>query len=409
MTSSTVVDTPFQKPGTEPARAPARGRRAARAGRFVSFLALGAVVLSFGLVAGNGDASEHTRSFSAIASASARTEARSLAAEAQVLAAASAGGPAAEFRAQAEGLRTQAALLTATGREPAAAATRDSSVDDLSHPQGTSASSATVQETELERRNIERYVQALWESAQTNLHSAWRADEGTARLLAATGTAQQIWAQRIAGLSGVPVPGGTGSLPGTAEAAGPDGSADTPSPRAADTARCADGRPTTTAAPEPGNGSSTSDAPAAARPDAEAALTSVINAELGTAYAYQVALAQVEPGAAVAGAWRGQAAVHERHGADAVSYLADLCLPPVAPVAAYRLDQDFLRDPARSLPALEDQFPAVYADLVALSGGDLRGWAITRLAAVSTDLYLTAESVPAAPGLDAVPDDLPWN
>ncbi len=375
------------------------------------FLALGAVVLSFGLVAGNGDASERTRSFSEIASASARTEARSLAAEAQVLAAASAGGPAAEFRAQAEGLRTQAALLTSTGREPAAAATRDSSVDDLSDPQGTAPSSATVQESELERRNIERYVQALWDSAQTNLHSAWRADEGTARLLAATGTAQQIWAQRIAGLSGVPVPGGTGAVPGTADGAedgdGPDSSEESPSPRAADT-RCPDGRPTATAAPETGNGSATPDAPAA-RPDAAAALTSVINAELGTAYAYQVALAQVEPGAEVAGAWRGQAAGHERHGADAVSYLADLCLPPVAPVAAYRLDPDFLRDPAGSLPALEDQFPAVYADLVALSDGDLRGWAITRLAAVSTDLYLTAESVPAAPGLDAVPDDLPWN
>ena len=399
----------MEKPETEPARAPARGRRAAGAGRFVLFLALGAVVLSFGLVAGNGDASERTRSFSEIASTSARTEARSLAAEAQVLAAASAGGPAAEFRAQAEGLRTQAALLTSTGREPAAAATRDSSVDDLSDPQGTAASSAAVQESELERRNVERYVQALWESAQTNLHSAWRADEGTARLLAATGTAQQIWAQRIAGLSGVAVPGGTGSVPGT-EGGAEDGSAESPGARAADTARCPNGRPTATAtaAPETGTGSATSDAPAA-RPDAAAALTSVINAELGTAYAYQVALAQVEPGAEVAGSWGGQAAVHERHGADAVSYLADLCLPPVAPVAAYRLDPDFLRDPAGSLPALEDQFPAVYADLVALSDGDLRGWAITRLAAVSTDLYLTSDTVPAAPGLDAVPDDLPWN
>lgn len=394
----------MEKPGTEPARAPARGRRAAGAGRFVLFLALGAVVLSFGLVAGNGDASERTRSFSEIASASARTEARSLAAEAQVLAAASAGGPAAEFRAQAEGLRTQAALLTSTGREPAAAATRDSSVDDLSDPQGSAASSATLQESELERRNTERYVQALWESAQTNLHSAWRADEGTARLLAATGTAQQIWAQRIAGLSGVPVPGGTGSVPGTEDV---DGSEESPGARAADTARCPDGRPTATA--ETGSGSATPEAPAAARPDAAAALTSVINAELGTAYAYEVALAQVEPDAEVAGSWGGQAAVHERHGADAVSYLADLCLPPVAPVAAYRLDPDFLRDPAGSLPALEDQFPAVYADLVALSDGDLRGWAITRLAAVSTDLYLTSETVPAAPGLDAVPDDLPWN
>ena len=396
-------------PGTEPEPAPDRGRRAAVAGRFVLFLALGAVVLSFGLVAGNGNAADHTPSFSDMASASARTEARSLAAEALVLATASKGGQAAELRAQAEGLRTQAALLTGTGREPAAAPTRGSSVEDLSGLQ-ENRSSGAAQDTESERRNTERYVQALWESAETNLHSAWRADEARARLLAATGTAQRIWAQRVAALSGVELPGGTPSATGTAdeELPGPDGSGNRSSSRVPDT--CPANR---SALPGTSEGSEATGAEATSaaspRPDTAAALTSVINAELGTAYAYQVALAQTEPAAALAGTWRGLATHHEAHGTDAVSYLADLCLPPVAPVAAYRLDPDFLRDPAGSLPALEEQFPGVYADLVALSDGELRGWAIDRFTAVSTDRYLKADSVPAAPGMDAVPDDLPWN
>ena len=380
------------------------------------FLALGAVVLSFGLVAGNGDAFERTRSFSDIASSSARLQARNLAAEAQVLAAASQGGRADEFRAQAEGLRTQAALLTVPGREPASGSARNGSVEDLAGTREASGAggpgenaAAADRDEEAGRRHTERYVRALWESAQTNLHSAWRADGGTARLLAATGAAQQIWAVRIADLSGValpgPVPAGPGPAPDAAEEV-PD-SADSPdaagSSRPRNTGSCPAGR-----TPDPAPASAPAAAAAPAGPDAAAALTSVINAELGTAYAYQVALAQADPGRETAADWRTQVAGHEARGSDAVSFLADLCLPQVAPVAAYRLDPEFLGDPAGSLPDLEEQFPGVYADLVALSDGDLRGWAITRLAAISTDLYRHADTVPAAPGLDAVPDKLPW-
>nr|WP_269438015.1 DUF4439 domain-containing protein [Arthrobacter sp. zg-Y179] len=138
-------------------------------------------------------------------------------------------------------------------------------------------------------------------------------------------------------------------------------------------------------------------------------MKAAIDAEFGTAYAYEVALAQDPSAATRSEQWQARMAAHESRGTDAVAYLPDLCLPAVPPVAAYRLDAGFLRNPADALPALEQQFPAVYADLVALSEGDLRGWAIGRLAAVSEELYLQAETVPATPGLDAVPEDLPWN
>ncbi|MCC3280600.1 ferritin-like domain-containing protein [Arthrobacter sp. zg-Y40] len=385
------MDTPLQKAGTELPRARTRGRRRAAARRVVLFLALGSVVLSFGLIAGKGDAADHTRSFSQIASAQARSEARALAAEAQALAGGAPDGTAAEFQLHAEGLRTQAALLAGTGREPAAAPTRHSYVETLatSRPEAGPGGKPGP-DAERQQRNTERYLEALWESAEANLHAAWRADAGTARLLAATGSAQQIWALRLADLSGVELPAGPDAA-GT-DAAGTGGSANCPGGKTGD-------RPETAAATAaPGD-----------RPDAAAALKTVIDAELGTAYAYEVALAQAEPSPEVAGAWRKQVTDHKATGTDAVAHLSNLCLPAVAPVAAYRLDPDFLRDPAASLPAMEEQFPAVYADLVALSDGNLRGWAIDRLTAVSTERYRTADTVPAAPGLDAVPDDLPWN
>ncbi|UWX98664.1 ferritin-like domain-containing protein [Arthrobacter zhaoxinii] len=227
-------------------------------------------------------------------------------------------------------------------------------------------------------------------SADANLRAAWRADPGTARLLAAAGAAQQVWAAR-AGAQADP------AAPGAAGAAGPGGSSAVPADSGNDDAGPAAGR----------------DAPKCpdteAAPDAAAALKAAIDAEFGAAYAYEVALAQDPPGAALREEWGKRIAEHQSRGTDAVGYLSDLCLPAVAPVAAYRLDAGFLRDPAAGLPALEQRFPAVYADLVALSEGSLRSWAIDRLAAVTGELYLQADAVPAAPGLDAVPDDLPWN
>ncbi|MCC9146260.1 MULTISPECIES: DUF4439 domain-containing protein [unclassified Arthrobacter] len=413
MALSTVVDAPLENPGAEPGRARGRGRWGARVRRLVLFLALGAVVLSFGLVAGSGDAADSTRTFSDLALTQAQADAGKLAAEARVLAAQGGNGGAAEFTAQAEGLRSQAALLTGLGRHPAAVPTRRSSEEPLHVPGGAgtdgTGSGTPAAGTGPDRRNLDHYVQALAASAQANLQAAWRADAGTARLLAATGAAQQVWATRNANRYGLTLP--DEEFPGTD---GGSPAADTePSGTGAgpDASACPDAQ-----RPEPGSGS-TQPAPdgdgsggsGTAAPGAADALTAAIDAEFGAAYAYEVAFAQAPSAAERGEQWRERAAAHESSGTDAVAYLAELCLPAIAPVAAYRLDAGFLRNPADALPALEEQFPAVYADLVALSDGNLRGWAIARLADVSEDLYLQADTVPATPGLDAVPENLPWN
>nr|WP_231713493.1 DUF4439 domain-containing protein [Arthrobacter sp. zg-Y769] len=373
---------------------------------------MGAVVLSFGLVADTGDASDRGRTFSGIALAQARDGALNLAAEARVLADAGKNPEAAEFLAQAEGLRTQAALLTGTGREPSASRRSFEEPFDVAGTAGSDRAGSSGASGA--SGNPEHYVQTLAASARTNLRSAWRADAGTARLLAATGAAQQVWAVRAAGLYDLPVPetiapGAGNPAPGTSPTGGP-GTDQTPP-------ACPDaGTGEKAAEPETGTETSSGDTAVsdaagtdAAAPDAAAALKAAIDAEFGAAYAYEVALAQDPPAADLGEQWRRRGAEHESRGTDAVAYLPDLCLPAVAPVAAYRLDAGFLRDPSGALPALEQQFPAVYADLVALSEGDLRGWAISRLAAVSGELYLEADTVPATPGLAAVPDDLPWN
>lgn len=385
----------------------ARGLAGAVARRVVLFVALACVVLSFGMVAGNSRAADRPQSFSESALAAARQESRALSDAAAELAGRSKGTAAAELRAQAEGLREQAALLTGSAR----------------------ASASAGETPDPEVADAEAYVRSLAASAGTNLRSAWRADAGTARLLAATGAAQQVWAARIAELLAVPLPDAGSELPGDlperngtdrmevgrtevngdgtpAASAGSrpgrtSGAAGSPAPEP--------GTDCTAAAAADGPGSTAGNGTATQSPDGAAALQAAIDAEYGAAYAYEVALAQDPAAGRLGQQWRKEASDHQARGAEAVPYLSTFCLPPVAPVAAYRLDSGFLADPAGALPVLEEAFPAVYADLVALSDGDLRGWAIGMLSAVTEELYLRADSVPATPGLDAVPDELPWN
>ncbi|MCQ1987944.1 DUF4439 domain-containing protein [Arthrobacter sp. zg-Y844] len=406
MTSSTVVDEPLENPGPEPA--PARRFRRLGAGtlRLVLFLALGAVILSFGLVAGTGDGRERTRSFSEIALAEARTSARALSAEAGALAAAGKNPEAVELLAQAEGLRTQAALLTSTGREPAAARNTFEEPLVVSGSAGKDRAGSPAVPEAPDAKDLEPYVRALAASAKANLQAAWRADAGTARLLAATGAAQQVWATRTAGLYGLALPETNGPHTGDPAAASEATEAPAAEKKLSNCADAGTGEKTADTAAGTPSGRA---AAGSAAPDAAAALKAAIDAEFGAAYAYEVALAQDPSAATRGGQWQTRMAAHQSRGTDAVAYLPGLCLPAVPPVAAYRLDAGFLRNPADALPPLEQQFPAVYADLVALSEGELRGWAIDRLAAVSAELYLQTEIVPASPGLDAVPEDLPWN
>lgn len=339
-----------QRPGTRPSRA------AAVAGFLRRTLALGllaCVIASLGLTAGSGAEPERPRSFSEQALNEAFATSRVLAAQADSLAASLDPGSAAELQSAANILNQQALLLTSPGGTAAA--------QKSSAPQTQS------------------YPRALLESARKNLAAAGRADYGTARLLASTGTGQLLLAERAARALGEPL----GQL---------QDSGWTPVLEDSDLPECSSG----------------DRAVLRDRPGAAESLQAAVNAEYGAAYGYEVAQAQAGSGFTVLGqppAERRKA--HLEAGREAVRLLPDLCLPEVTPLPAWSLDPGFLADPVSSLRELEETMPHLYADLAGSSDGAVRSWAIDRLVATSLLLYSTSE-IPPAPGLDAVPAHLPW-
>ncbi len=347
----------MEKPLNAPQPPAARPSRAAAAAGFLRrTLALGllaCVVASLGLTAGTQAEPERPKTFSEQALNEAFATSRLLAAEAESQAASLQGPAAAAVKETADSLNRQALLLTSPG--------------------GTAALQAA------EETSGRSLPQALAESARKNLAAAGRADHGTARLLASTGTGQLLLALRTAPALGekpaeVPESGWTPVLD-----AAPD--------------RCSGSGQS---GPEEG-------------PDAAASLQAVLDAEFGAAYAYEVAQAQFGAGFTVVGqrpAERREA--HLEAGGEGTELLPALCLPDLTPVPAYSLAPEFMADPLGSLSLLEEGMPTLYANLAGSSDGALRSWAIDRLVASSVLLYAGAAEVPASPGLDAEPAALPW-
>ncbi|WP_181034634.1 DUF4439 domain-containing protein [Arthrobacter sp. 08Y14] len=391
----------MNKPPSRTAPAAGRaGRATAVLGgvrRTTVLLVLAAVVLSFNMVAGNGTSEDRPASFSEVAQTDARAAAMELARQARELSDfSSEDSPEAglsrreakaltdEFGGQADVLAEQSALLTRTGSlrrgsPPSAVSTAGSASGADAHPAAA-------------------YVQALAASARSSLDAAMRADGGTARLLASTGAAQQVLARRAAEAAGLDVPeewepasvvsASSKCTDATTGSAG-RGSVSTPASGVAS--------PGAKESPETARED---------RPDAAGALQSAVDTEYGAAYAYEVAMARTSD----ADSRVALATVREDHlaaGEQGVELLPELCLPALTPAPAYSLPASFGDDPAEALADLEASLPAVYADLAGLGTGNLRGWAIDRLAELSTDLYGKGTSVPATPGLDAGPEGLP--
>jgi hypothetical protein len=222
---------------------------------------------------------------------------------------------------------------------------------------------------------------ALNASGARRLADAEEADGGMARLLAGTGVAQVLAAEEMAAATGTalaPLPGTI--LPGSS------------SPSAAGSAA---GSPATscTATRTPGS------------TDLPSSLTTVAGAELELIYAYQVALTRL-PAAS-----RARAAdfltQHEDLSHDAREAAAALCtiLPPTP--AGYALDAAFLADPATALGPLEASTLPAYGDLIALSAGTGRGWAVAGLqSAARRASYWGASTGPVA-GVDLDESALP--
>jgi hypothetical protein len=97
-----------------------------------------------------------------------------------------------------------------------------------------------------------------------------------------------------------------------------------------------------------------------------------------TVYGYQVALTRLDDQAASQRA-RDLLATHEALVDEAEIHTRVHCAPVPPREPGYALDASFLKNPAAGLASLEAGTLPVYGDLVALSDGPTRHWAIASL------------------------------
>jgi hypothetical protein len=214
---------------------------------------------------------------------------------------------------------------------------------------------------------------ALHESGARRLADAEKADGGMARLLGGTGITQVLAAEELAVATGTPLatlPGTTlpGAFPGSGSSSSSSSAAAAPpSPAASSSAGPGTGSPVASCTTTRTQGGA----------DLASSLTSVVGAEQELVYAYQAALTRLPPASlAPASDFLMQ---HEdlRHAARDAAAAQCAVLPPTP--AGYALDAAFLADPAAALGVLEAGALPAYGDLVALSAGAGRGWALAAL------------------------------
>lgn len=232
-------------------------------------------------------------------------------------------------------------------------------------------------------------------SGRQRLADAAAADGGMARLLAAVGTAQLLQSSGVAAAAGAPDP--AAGAPDAGPAAGP--AVPTASATAAPTAL---GCPAPAATP---SDAATGSTPAASAADLGGALAALIRTELETVYGYQVALTRLDGGTAKAAA--DQLARHEALATAAEALSRANCVPVPAPEAGYALDPAFLAAPGAGLGALEAGSLSAYGDLVALSNGTTRQWAVSGLLEAARRASLWGADAGALPGLPADPASFP--
>ncbi|MET1063852.1 MAG: DUF4439 domain-containing protein [Arthrobacter sp.] len=229
-------------------------------------------------------------------------------------------------------------------------------------------------------------------SASQRLADAAVADGGMARLLAAVGTAQLLQASSLAAASGAPAP------------AVPDPAA----PELSDACPSVPASPTSSPAGAAA-GTSPASAGASAGQDSAAtlpgALSAVVQTELEAVYGYQVALTRLGGDAAVSAAQ--QLARHEALAGGAEALARVHCAPVPPREAGYTLAPAFLATPAAGLGGLEASALPVYGDLVALSEGQTRQWAISGLVGAARRSALWGTETGVLPGLAADPESFP--
>ena len=235
-------------------------------------------------------------------------------------------------------------------------------------------------------------VTALDASGRQRLADAAATDPGTARLLASIGTGQLLQASAVAAATGTPDPAATGAPASAPSPAAPATDSATPSPSACPTAT-----DSSSAAPS----ASASPAPA----DLANALAEVISTERETVYAYQVALTRLDGTGAAAASTR--LTRHEALAAAAEALVRQHCAAAPPRQAGYALDPAFLASPAAGLRGLEAGSLATYADLVGLSDGTPRQWAVSGLLEAARRAAAWGAAPEPTPGLSVDPAELP--
>ncbi|WP_264356715.1 ferritin-like domain-containing protein [Pseudarthrobacter sp. MM222] len=214
---------------------------------------------------------------------------------------------------------------------------------------------------------------ALAASGSQRIADATEADGGMARLLAAVGTAQLLQASSLAAATGVPVPPNADPVP-------PQLSGSCPGPVV-------------------------SASPASGGVTVAQALEAAVRTELQSVYGYQLALTRLggEPAKAAA----GQLARHEALLRGAESLSLRHCVSPPPPEAGYGLAPSFFAAPGTGLAGLETSALPVYGDLVALSEGETRQWAISALLETARGAAAWGAQPGPLPGLSADVESLP--
>ncbi|AJT40545.1 DUF4439 domain-containing protein [Psychromicrobium lacuslunae] len=274
---------------------------------------------------------------------------------------------------QAKLLNARPASSTLTPALKTSLNTLDAAVQALTIP-GTASASPSATPTSATTPSISGFLKGLEQQAAKNLETAGRVDPGLARLLASIGAGEAIASQYLAQLGGIPQ-----SAPSFAAPAvdAPASSCPNPSAAASDQSAQPDQQ---------------------GQVNQQQALNAVELAEQKAVYAYQVAATRLGTPAAADSALKLLAAHQETLG-EVRQQLSSRCQQLPAQQAGFGLSAAFLAAPNTELSSLETQLAAVYGDLIALSDGSLRKWAIGQLLNTSRQALIFAAPKAALPGM----------
>ncbi|WP_426986891.1 DUF4439 domain-containing protein [Pseudarthrobacter sp. Y6] len=242
---------------------------------------------------------------------------------------------------------------------------------------GAATDAATALATVPSPSTTADFAAALQASGAQRLQDAVTADGGMARLLAGAGTAQLLAAEDLASATGLalaPLRGAGSSSPAS------------PGPTTPFTASAA-----TSCASE----AAVADASTGA--DLGSAFASAVAGELELVYAYQAALTRIDSGSAAPAS--DFLARHRVLRGEAEAMGRSLCAAVPLRQPGYALSQAFLANPAAGLGTLEAGTLPVLGDVVALSEGREREWALVALqSAARRSVYWGASPGPV-PGM----------